>query len=144
MTSEETTIGDNPVAVINTMAKILTAADEDSIENSYDWSRAENAPENDWSRSVASMAHLNKATAIVVFDRDGKITTEISNRRPDMPIITVCNTPIIANQLCLCRGVFPIYDEQIYGLRDTAAALAAAEVPRGKTVVVDEDEIKLV
>ncbi|MCL2331509.1 MAG: pyruvate kinase [Proteobacteria bacterium] len=143
MTSEETTIGDNPIAVTDTMAKILAYADEDSVENTYDWSRVENIPENDWSRSVASMAYLNKATAIVVFDRDGEVTTQISCRRPDMPIVAVCNTAIVANQLCLCRGVFPIYDEKIYGQRDTAAALAIAEIPRGKTVVVDGDGISL-
>ena len=47
MTSEETTIGDNPVAVIETMDKILSYSDRDTIENPYDWSRVDNTPEND-------------------------------------------------------------------------------------------------
>ena len=63
MTSEETTIGINPVNTIETMANILMHADSDAIANPYDWSRVENIPENDWSRSVASMAYLNKASA---------------------------------------------------------------------------------
>ncbi|MCQ2571712.1 MAG: pyruvate kinase, partial [Alphaproteobacteria bacterium] len=50
MTSEETTIGDSPVNVIETMNKILTYADSDTIANPYDWSRIDNVPENDWSR----------------------------------------------------------------------------------------------
>ena len=46
MTSEETTIGHFPVLVVETMSKILANADTDSIENSYDWNRVDNIPEN--------------------------------------------------------------------------------------------------
>ena len=89
MTSEETTIGINPVNVIDTMSKILTYADADAIANPYDWSRVENIPENDWSRSVASMAYLNRASAIVVFARDTDAAMQISCRKPDIPIVAV-------------------------------------------------------
>ncbi|MDR1207243.1 MAG: pyruvate kinase [Rickettsiales bacterium] len=143
MTSEETAIGDYPEMVVETMAKILGAADADSIENSYDWGRVDNVLENDWSRSVASMAYLNKASSIVVFDRDGNATREISCRRPDMPIIAVCNSEIVANQLCLSRGVQSIFDERMFGQRDIGAALAAVGISGGKTVTVDEDSIML-
>ncbi|MCL2339064.1 MAG: pyruvate kinase [Proteobacteria bacterium] len=143
MTSEETTVGDNPLVVVETMAKILAAADEDATANPYDWQRVDNTPENDWSRSVASMAHLNHATAIVVFDRDGDATRGISCRRPDMPIIAVCNSDVVANQLTLSRGVYPIFDARMFGQRDTAAALARFKIAPGKTVIVDEDSIML-
>ena len=42
MTSEETTISDNPTNVINTMTKIVTNADTDVLENGNDWSKIEN------------------------------------------------------------------------------------------------------
>jgi len=142
MTSEETTIGDYPVKVIDTMAKVLAYTDEDAIKNNY-WSRSEKLPENDWARSVSSVAFLNKAVAIVVFARDTSRTAEISCRRPDFPIIAVCNSRIVANQLCLCRGVFPVFNEQMFGQRDYAAALKHCEIPAGNVVVVDEDEIRL-
>jgi pyruvate kinase len=143
MTSEETTISDNPVNVIETMAKILSYADGDGIENHYDWSRVENTPENDWSRSVASMAYLNKAAAIVVFARDATAATQISCRRPDIPIIAVCNEAIIANQLCLSRGVFSVFDEQLFGQRDAFGAAHQYGISRGKLVIVDEEKISL-
>lgn len=143
MTSEETTIGENPVKVIETMAKILTYADQDSIDNPYDWSRVENIPENDWSRSVASMAYLNKASAIVVFARDTLATTQISCRRPDIPIIAVCDQDVIANQLCLSRGVFPICDAKLFGQRDAFNAARAFSINNGKLVIVDEEKISL-
>ena len=143
MTSEETTIGDNPVNVIETMNKILSYSDKDTIENPYDWSRIDNIPENDWSRSVSSMAHLNKAVAIVVFARDTDIATQISCRRPDIPIIAVCDEGIIANQLCLLRGVFPICDKYLFGQRDAFASVRQFGIGVGKLVIVDDDKISL-
>lgn len=143
MTSEETTIGKNPVLTVQTMAKVLTYADYDAIANPYDWSRIENIPENDWSRSVASMAYLNKAAAIVVFARDTVAATQISCRRPDIPIIAVCSECIIANQLCLSRGVFPICDSQLFGQRDAFNAARNCGINAGKLVIVDEEKISL-
>ena len=143
MTSEETTIGMNPVNVIETMYNILAHADSDAIANPYDWSRVENIPENDWSRSVASMAYLNKASAIVVFARDTITATQISCRKPDIPVIAVCNESVIANQLCLARGVFPIFDNQLFGMRDAFNAARRFNINIGKLVIVDEDKISL-
>lgn len=143
MTSEETTIGDDPVNVIDTMNKILTFSDMDTIENPYDWSRIDNLPENDWSRSVSSMAHLNKVNAIVVFARDPDSTIQISCRRSDIPIIAVCDDQITANQLALVRGVFPIYDNYLFGQRDAFNSVRQFGIGTGKLVIVDDDKISL-
>lgn len=143
MTSEETTIGVNPVHTVETMSRILSYADMDTIANPYDWSRIDNVPENNWSRSVASMAHLNNASAIIVFDKDGIASTEISCRRPDMPIIAVCNDETIANQLCLSRGVFPIFDTEIFGMRDAKMAAKILNIKLGSVVIVDDGTISL-
>ena len=143
MTSEETTIGDNPVNVIETMNKILSYADADTIENPYDWSGIDSIPENDWSRSVVSMAELNKVSAIVVFARDTDATIAISCRRPDIPIIAVCGDNVVANQLCLSRGVFPICDGYLFGQRDAFNSVRQFGIGVGKLVIVDEDKVSL-
>ena len=143
MTSEETTIGVNPVHTVETMSRILSYADMDTIANPYDWSRIDNIPENNWSRSVASMAHLNNAAAIIVFDRDGIATTQISCRRPDMPIIAVCNDETVANQLCINRGVYPIFDPEIFGRRDEKMAAHVLKIKLGSVVIVDDGTISL-
>ena len=143
MTSEETTIGDNPINVIETMNKILSYSDKDTIENPYDWSRIDNVPENDWSRSVSSMAHLNKAVAIVVFARDTDAAVQISCRRPDIPIVAVCGDENVANQLCLSRGIFPVFDSYLFGQRDAFNAIRQFGIGFGKLVIVDDDKISL-
>lgn len=143
MTSEETTIGDNPVNVIETMDKILSFSDTDAITNPYDWMRVDNVPENDWSRSVSSMAYLNKAVAIVVFAGDTESTTQIACRRPDIPIIAVCGKDYVANQLSLVRGVFPIFDEYLFGQRLAFESANKFGIGYGKLVIVDDDKISL-
>ena len=143
MTSEETTIGVDPVNVIDKMARILSFSDKDTVANPYDWSRVDNVPQNDWSRSVSSMAYLNHAVAIVVFARDTDAAVQISCRKPDIPIIAVCNDAVVANQLCLVRGVSPIFDEQLFGMRDGFNSARRFGVHTGKLVIVDEDKVSL-
>ena len=143
MTSEETTIGINPVNTIDKMARILSFCDKDTVANPYDWSHVDNVPENDWSRSVSSMAYLNHAVAIVVFARDTDTATQISCRKPDIPIIAVCNDNVVANQLCLLRGISSIYDEQLFGMRDGFNTARRFGIHSGKLVIVDDDKISL-
>lgn len=143
MTSEETTIGDNPVKVIETMDKILSYSDMDTVANPYDWTRLDNSPENDWSRSVSSMAYLNKAVAIVAFARDTESTIQIASRRPDIPIIAVCGSDYVANQLSLLRGVFPLFDEYLFGQRLAFESANKFGIGYGKLVIVDEDKVSL-
>ncbi|MBO4746235.1 MAG: pyruvate kinase [Alphaproteobacteria bacterium] len=143
MTSEETTIGSNPVNVIETMAKILSYSDSDAMANPADWVRSENVPENDWSRSVSSMAFLNHAGAIFVFARDTISTTEIASRRPDVPIIAVCDDKLIANQLCVLRGVMSVYMPDLFAQRDAFAVAHLVGIKSDKIVIVDEDKVSL-
>ena len=86
---------------------------------------------------------MNNASAIIVFDRDGIATTEISCRRPDMPIIAVCNDETVANQMCINRGVFPMFDEEIFGRRDEKMAAKSFGIKIGDVVVVDDGTISL-
>ena len=143
MTSEETTIGSNPVNVIETMGKILSYSDADAMANPNDWVRSENAPENDWSRSVSSMAFLNHVGAIVVFARDTISTTEIACRRPDVPIIAVCDDKLIANQLCVVRGVIPVYMPDLFAQRDAFAVSHIMGIESKQIVIVDQDQVSL-
>ncbi|MCL2369205.1 MAG: pyruvate kinase [Alphaproteobacteria bacterium] len=144
MTSEETTLGEYPVLVMDAMRKILKASEFDARENVHDWQNHENLPENDWSRSVVSMAYLNKCTAIVVFVHGGRNARAISARRPDVPIVAICNDQVAANQLVMNRGVFPIYNPEMFDKRDITGALAhIGGIKEGKVVVVDDETVTL-
>ncbi|MDR0726643.1 MAG: pyruvate kinase [Rickettsiales bacterium] len=142
MTSEETTISANPAKVVETMVKILSHADMDSIENDQDWSDVEDVPENDWSLSVLTVAELNEASAIIVFTHDGKTATKVACRRPNMPIIAVCKDCVVANQMCLSRGVISTCDSALFETKD-AVEVAKRFGVEGNVVKVDGDKIVL-
>lgn len=143
MTSEETTIGINPVKVIETMDKILSFSDADAIEHTSDWVRAEDTSDNDWSRSISSMAFLNHAKCIVVFARDTDAAIQISSRRPDVPIIAICENQLVANQLCLVRGIKSLYTPDSFAQRDSFSVLKSIGIYTGHVVIVDGDKVSL-
>lgn len=143
MTSEETTIGSNPINVVQTMGKILEYSDMDAIANPNEWVRAEDSSDNDWSRSISSMAFLNRAVAIVVFARDISSAVQISCRRPDVPIIAICDDKLVANQLCIVRGVRPIYAPDAFATRDASGVMYARGIKNGHVVIVDGDKVSL-
>ncbi|MCQ2562364.1 MAG: hypothetical protein MJ158_01985, partial [Alphaproteobacteria bacterium] len=68
---------------------------------------------------------------------------QISARRSDIPIIAVCSSDFIANQLCICRGVFPIYDGYLFSQRDAFSIAHQFGINFGKLVIVDGDSISL-
>ncbi|MDR0803550.1 MAG: pyruvate kinase [Rickettsiales bacterium] len=142
MTSEETTISKAPELVVATMAKILANADEDRAENGYDLA-TDDSLDNNWSESVVALADLNECDAIVVFSEAGAGTRKIASRRPYQPIVAMCHDEMIANQLALSRGVFPVCDSLVYESRDVASALQRAGIQSQKHVIVDGDGIYL-
>ncbi|MDR1026888.1 MAG: pyruvate kinase [Rickettsiales bacterium] len=142
MTSDETTIGKHPALTIEMMSKILENADQDGIYNHYDWTPREDG-RNAWSKSVAELARLNKASVIVVFSHTGETARLVSSRRPDMPIVSVSAESIIANQLNLCRGVYPIFDKKLSQRHDFRKAARIAGITGGHAIVVEDLDIKL-
>jgi pyruvate kinase len=142
MTSEETTIGKYPKTTIETMAAILKNADKDGIYNHYDWTKTCDVG-NAWAKSVVELARMNSAKAIVVFTDTGENARTISSRRPDIPIVAVCHDAIIANQLCLNRGIIPLLDKKIFREKNFKAAITAAGLKPGYSVVVHKAGITL-
>ncbi len=143
MTSEETTIGINPPHVIETMAKILSYAEDDAMANPFEGLYVEPVAENDWSRSVMSVAELNDASAIVVFAEDTIAATEIACRKPELPIIAVCKEAVVANQLCLSRAVLPIFSPELFEARDGFNSARKFGITEGRLVIVDDEKISL-
>ena len=141
MTSEETTVGINPPLTTATMAKILENADIDGARDNNPW--ATKRKENHWSESVVQLAELNEAAAIVIFTHGGTNAREISARKTDLPIIVVTKEALSANQCCLLRGVFPIYNEKMYDAIDYKSALSEFGIKSGAVVTVTDNEVKL-
>lgn len=142
MTSEETTVSENPPLVIETMAKILSYADMDKMNSFYSLC-CDCDIENGWSKSVVSIATLNNADAIVIFANSTDKVFEISCRRSNTPIIAICKSEIIANQLCLSRAVFPIFNKESFDKKDIFNPLKNLGLNYNKLVIVDGEDVSL-
>ncbi|MCL2629885.1 MAG: pyruvate kinase [Alphaproteobacteria bacterium] len=109
MTSEETSIGQYPVETTATMGKILKATEEDILNNDLDESDGDAmTDENAKYDTIVGYAESESVAAIVSLDDTGEQTRKLSARKSYLPIVSISSTDIIANQLCLSRGVFPL------------------------------------
>ncbi len=144
MLSMETTMGDYPIETVDAMARILASAEWDQIENSCESESGvpDISDESSLSESIAYMAELNDAKAIVVFSDSGKSARELSARRSMIPIIAVCDEEIIANQLCLSHAVIPVFDASV--IKGQKYESVASDIAQKLGVVKSGDHIVVV
>jgi pyruvate kinase len=112
MTSEETSMGEYPVETTAAMGRILKATEDDILENDLDESDGDVMNDaNSKFDTIIGYAESEDVAAVVSLDEDGEQTRKLSARRSYLPIISISSEDIIANQLCLSRGVFPVVGE---------------------------------
>jgi pyruvate kinase len=146
MLSEETAVGQHPVAAVETMAETALAAES--------WSTMREAPDlgtltNDsvsWAvaHAGAQAAEDLGVAAILCPTRSGSTPRRVAAFRPSMPVIALAKRPEVAGSMSLQRGVVPVLaTEQADPVsagedveRVVARALDAGVVSRGDLVIV--------
>lgn len=123
MLSGETAVGDDPVNVVETMARILVEAEasfehERWVDRLDSWTPPVTEPMSDVRRVAIAMrtaAHRAAAAlgsrAIVTITGTGRTARTISRFRPRANIIAVTPNDRVARQLCLSWGVTPMVGE---------------------------------
>lgn len=111
MLSGETAMGDDPVLVVQTMAKIAEQAEHDAFDmNIYHDIQQFNSDDitNAICDAACTTARDINAKAIIAVTKSGKTARRVSKFRPDQPI--VASTPDIKtyHQLALSWGVSPV------------------------------------
>jgi pyruvate kinase len=152
MLSGETAIGNDPVRVVETMARIVFRTEEDF--NYVTWGR-DLAPQ-EIAGPPSSRAHITAAVtgaawraaleldaaAIIACTRSGATARAISRFRPKMPIIAATTTERVRRQLAVSWGVQAVVAEEIGGNTDDVirqaveATVAIGAAQRGDIVVV--------
>ena len=111
MLSEETAIGNYPVAAVEMMAKIAL---ETETMLPYDQVLRESGliflPEADdaTARAACQIAHQINAKAIVAFTTGGTTALRVSKYRPRQPILAVTPSDAVMRRLSIAWGVFPL------------------------------------
>jgi len=145
MLSGETAIGDHPVRVVETMARIVGDV-EDSEE--YDEAREQRVPPvgntrtDALARAARYLARDVGATAVVAASESGYTARKAAKYRPSIPIVASTPNDDVRRQLALSWGITPVhasYDAERSDAVIQRAVQAAIETGRAKsgdTVVV--------
>ncbi len=145
MLSGETAIGDHPVAVVETMDRLIR-----TIEASEDYSdlREQRVPPAAGSntgalaKSARYLARDLRAKAIVVASESGYTARKVTKFRPGVPTIAVTPSTRVKRQLALSWGVHPVVSQLGEGdvtnviQRAADAAFTSALIEGGDTLVV--------
>ena len=145
MLSGETAVGDHPVRVVETMARIIRDV-EDSAE--YDELREGRVPPANETRTDAlarSARYLARdigASAVVAASESGYTALKAAKYRPNIPIVAATPDDRIRRQLTLSWGIIPKHVPHEGNSADTIiqnavqAAIDAGAAESGETVVV--------
>ncbi|MEQ8190322.1 MAG: pyruvate kinase [Candidatus Eremiobacterota bacterium] len=142
MLSGETASGAYPVEAVKTMALIAATAE---IAMPYEKVLTEEAAEKRIleviSRSACEMSEELKASAIIVSTSSGRSARKISLYRPRAPVIALTEDEVIARQLKLSWGVFPViignYNDTDSFIKESAkAAISTGLVKDGDLIVI--------
>ena len=145
MLSGETAIGDHPVRVVETMARIIN-----DVEGSEEYasSRENRVPAaadtrtDAIARSARYLARDVGARAIVTVTESGYTAHKVAKYRPAVPVVAVTPSETVRNRLALLWGVTPWYQPTLEDdgtaliERSAATAIDAGVANNGDTVVV--------
>ncbi len=107
MLSEETTLGQYPFETVATMNNIAVNA-EQSIATHRRYAVHEGDPVDSISSSVIHNAEDINATAIAAFTGSGFTPRIIARYKPKQPIIVFTTDELVARQLLLSSGCYPV------------------------------------
>lgn len=113
MLSGETTIGKHPIETVTAMAKTCEAS-----EKYADFEGRFKLPENDKKDCVAlasgaiNCANIMDAKLIVVQSHTGRTARFLSNLKPNVPILAICDEEKLGRRLGLNYGVYSIVSER--------------------------------
>lgn len=141
MLTAETAMGEYPVEATETMARLITAAEE---MQSWDETRGRVHPTSvaeAIAHTAARLARLLNARALVAYTRSGTTARQLASRRQPVPLFAFTTTEAIRNQLAMVWGIDSFVvpaardtDEIMEQVND--AMLGAARCAGGDRVVV--------
>ncbi len=145
MLSAETAVGDHPVRVVETMARIIgdvEASDEYAEAREQRVPAAGDSRTDALARAARYLARDVGATAVVAVTESGYTAGKVAKYRPSVPVVAVTPDESVRRRLGLTWGVqprhLPFVDESPAELIERAAAesVASGVAESGDTVAV--------
>ena len=106
MLSDETAVGKHPVEAVAVMKKIIKYAEANTHEKTViNYDNESHTRQTAISKAIINLSYDVGALAIVPETKSGATAYKIASYRPDLPIIAVTSSTIVAQQLAIVYGV---------------------------------------
>ena len=106
MLSDETASGKYPIEAIKTMKKIIRFAEMNTHEKTLiHWEKEAHTRQTAISKAIINLSYDVGAVAIVPETKSGATAYKIASYRPDLPIVAVTSSQMVAHQLAIVYGV---------------------------------------
>ena len=105
MLSAETSVGDYPVETVATMARIVCAAEDDTLRSEHSLTRMPTTTGGAIARAAAEVGAIVNAKVLVAFTMTGETARRLARYRSPIPLLAFTSVPATRSQLTLTWGV---------------------------------------
>ncbi|GAA3976478.1 pyruvate kinase [Thermobifida alba] len=140
MLSGETSVGKYPVETVQTMARIVAAAEQESLRASHILNRVPETVGGSIARAAAEVGATVGAKALVAFTSSGETARRLARYRSPIPLLAFTTEPSTRAQLSLTWGVethlVPWVDNTDDMVRQVETELLDMDYQKGDKVVI--------
>jgi len=105
MLSGETSVGQHPVEVVRTMARVVEAAEAQALANLSGIARRRESRGDAIAAAAVRIAEDTAARALVAFTASGASARSVSSHRHPIPLLAFTSEPAVRSQLALQWGI---------------------------------------
>ena len=141
MLSAETSVGEYPADAVATMARVVVAAEQESLRPLPSLTRVPTTTGGAIARAAAEVGAIVGARALVAFTMTGETARRLARYRSSIPLLAFTSSPATRSQLSLTWGVETFIvpevshtDEMVRQVE--AALLTIARLEKGDKVVI--------
>src|SRR5262249_18790357 len=137
MLSAETSVGTYPIETVDTMSRIVAAAEEPSLRAEHHLSRMPTTTGGSIARDARGAAAIVGARAVVAFTMAGETARRMARYRSPIPLLAFTTDPAIRSQLALTWGVETFIVPTVHHTDDMVHEVDSALARLGRCAIGD-------
>ena len=138
MLSAETSVGAYPVETVATMARIVVAAEDNSLRAEHSLTRMPTTTGGAIARAAAEVGAIVGAKALVAFTMTGETARRLARYRSPIPLLAFTTEPAVRSQLALTWGVETFIVPAVRHTDDMVHQVDSALVRLGRCAIGDK------
>src|SRR6516225_264934 len=138
MLSAETSVGAYPIETVATMARIIAAAESNTLRAEHSLSRVPTTTGGAIARAAAEVGAIVGAKALVAFTMTGETARRLARYRSPIPLLAFTTEPATRSQLALTWGVETFIVPTVRHTDDMVHEVDSALVSLGRCAIGDK------